>query len=862
MGPLQMVPFIAIASSLSSGSNSAGSRFQSLMAGAGGSGANKGSVLKLPSQRGLASEHPAPAGKTGEEEDPLRGWHRLPLDPRALSLEPLPSLLYVSVAIKDGRSGIMVLLDGTVPVMLIPLPEPNNASSLQDVVAIRHDGELLHLISISRTATEEDKLRLQSHQAQAAVFFEQSSLSTLYQIILLSSGLRGPIARALDIVYLLTYLYKSLKSSTAESQSSLSAQQAAALPPLSRLHYIFDELETSHIQSIKNHLVTALCIGISSEMIETLLLNGLSDGKWKTIYENITRSYEGMEVLASELGRVLDDVGRRLRELQGWAAWQERCGTILPQEIEGVRIQDHLTKQMAALSSLRSTSHQVLHYLQGERLAWEEANRWILWETERLEAIHSEAEEVAERCRSFDPLVVVELVQRGFESHELEWLILESKKLPKWIVEADKETTEDVSEAKLDDSEASFVRPNANGQAEDESIAIPAESTGVDIQPDSADGDHKIDIPGSQASAPSLQTRLKERLSWLEEEDQSSSSTALKQATSTGGVASSDPPRLFAPGPATTIKERSLRRSIYTKTPVKSQLRSLVLGVKSVFLDLPERMQSLAEVTLDSELDIAVGSREAETHSSIPIVSWATLEAAKQHSSVADRSADIQMVIDEAAGQQYRLMLVHSPNSSKQRVTLIRQRVNSQNDDKAATEKAHVETQPDTVEVDLPVENVIACQLLDDEKLVVLHGSPSNDGQSESSTASAMSLTCFFIPSLLDSSNATSGELSGSSHHKWTVSDETMQNALLFRQVVPTDEVGPSTVTSYDLAVSAKRNVGAVLQRHKTATSSSSAASTSTTESEKTQGSTSSTQIEFWDLEPAVVGEEEDETMA
>lgn len=313
--PVDLSLIIALAAASPGGASGSGGggRFQSLMGAGGGSKAE----IILPSQRGLESEHASKRGE-GEKDDLLRGWHSL----TGTSGSEMDLLLVAGKVCDDEQSGIWLLLQGKVPIAFVQVPQAGTGS--ERFVSCSVDSQRdVHttVFELSQGEAAEQQLRLRICRISTPVLTRPSSLTTLLHVVDVSSRLHTLSAQALDLSYLLSAIFRTLKAVAPVATGSLSAQQATSLPPISRLQYAMDQLATSHVQSMRNHLITLFCTGIASEMIESLLLNTLVSGKWKSIYEETLKAYEAIEVAASEVGRVAEEMGSCVTELQGWSEW-------------------------------------------------------------------------------------------------------------------------------------------------------------------------------------------------------------------------------------------------------------------------------------------------------------------------------------------------------------------------------------------------------------------------------------------------------------------------------------------------------------------------------------------------------------
>lgn len=314
--PVDLSPIIALAAA-SPGSGSAsgsggGGRFHALMGGGGGTKAE----ITLPSQRGLESEH-ASKGGDGEKEDLLRCWSSL----AGTSGSEMDLLLIAGQDLND-RSGVWLLLRGKVPIAFLQMPEAGQGQGRLLSCFLDSQREVhTAVLELSEGDGADRQLHLRICRTGTPFLVRPSSLTSLLHLMDVSSRLRTLSAQALDLNFLLSAVFKTLKAVAPIPNGSLSAQQATMLPPISRLQYAMEQLAISHVQSMRNHLITLLCTGVASEMIESLLLNTLVSGKWKGIYEETLRAYEAIEVAASELGRVAEEMGGCVTELEGWSDW-------------------------------------------------------------------------------------------------------------------------------------------------------------------------------------------------------------------------------------------------------------------------------------------------------------------------------------------------------------------------------------------------------------------------------------------------------------------------------------------------------------------------------------------------------------
>lgn len=545
-------------------------------------------TLVLPSQKGLESEH-SPSAQDRELQDPLWGWQTLQRD-QSRGRKSLDVLL-VPTCDQQGSQGVAVLVQGRVRIAFAPLSE----GALLSSTLAKEDVLLATLRCAQAASAAEPSLTLEVVRRPLLHLADQASATALYQILDLSSRLRSSMAQILDLDHILVSIYKTLRAPASHVLGSLSVQQMNALPPLSRLQRADHVLSTNHAESLKRHMVATLCTGVYSSMTEVMFLNALAENKWRPIFEETVRIYEAVEVLASEISKILEDAGRMIKELRGWADWPEQSSTILPQiiEIEGrapVPLLQHLVQVAQSISELKSTVHQVLQYAQGERLAWHEMHKWIRWEHERLEFLRSDQEQLTVP-KAFDPVLIVDFVQRDYESFELDWLLLHERKVGVGAAAA-----ANTAGAMGDDTEESFVvfEEKQPKEAQNEGASHSQGELRASTSRRQSNGIAK------SRTAPAARVPLRERmqatLQWLREEAEApqpgedlapSSGTGYEHQGLTQPSAplqrGNDRPALFQPGPATAVAQSA--PAIYDVAhPVTDQLLDLVRDIKAVFV--------------------------------------------------------------------------------------------------------------------------------------------------------------------------------------------------------------------------------------------------------------------------------------
>ncbi|CAO1630603.1 unnamed protein product [Sympodiomycopsis kandeliae] len=587
------------------GGGGAGARFQHLMGGSGGADtSNKASVL--PSQRGLIAETPAKAGRR-PGEDLLRGWTSLDSDEQDTG-----DCLLVPSQDDQGRPGVALLYQGRVYFAFVPVVD-----TLQSMSAMSHvarawlqDGQMRAIVLDKGSSPS---FQLQMFSSSPRFLSCPKTLSSLESILKLSSAMSRTCANALDLVHLSQSVYQTLKTFTQPGPSTLSTHQVTSLPPLTRFIYTLSCVAQNFSQDISNHLVLSICDGNPTEMIETLLLNALVDGKSTAMQSEIKTVYEVLEGVTSELSRVLDHLGTLLQELQGWTRWFDRVQGFFPSDINSTSLEDHLSKQFTILKHLRNLSHQVICYSQGERLAWDEWLKWSSWERSRLESLKTSNNDPMDP-KTFDPLVVIELVQRGFGSGELDWILCEKKK--EIVKPKRNDNDEDIShgdeQQDEDDTEQSFVKP------EQKEKDASTDATDVAISDSS-----QVELPASllnDNTVPdgAMQSKLAETISWLQPGSQANSKRKTQVPNSTPYH------RLFQEGPASHSDHR---QDVYTMTPHATPyyMTALTQGIKDIFMGMPERLtessqqdrQLIAEIST-SDIDVK-GSQDGMGVVSLPV---------------------------------------------------------------------------------------------------------------------------------------------------------------------------------------------------------------------------------------------------
>lgn len=563
--------FVSSASSAGGGPGGmASARFQHLMGGAGSASSSTNKAAStLPSQRVLTADSPAKGGHC-EGEDLMRGW-------ACLSDEEDDARTCLLVPTKDanGTDGFALLLQGRVYFAFLPF---SGGMDRRHVVSSRVvEGRVQALI----LEGEAQQCRVLATSQSPRYLSSPTVLSALQSILALSSTLSKAFTSALDVTYLTQTVYKMLQSPTQPPASSLSAHQLTSLPPLSRFLYTLSCVAQNFSQDVTIHLILSICDGSPTDMVETLLLSSLVEGKAVQMQSEIKTVYEVLECVASELARVLDCIGALLKELRGWVEWQERTRGFFPLHIGTLPIKDHLSEQFLTLKHLRSLAHHIISYSQGERLAWDEWAKWLVWERNRLESLKS-ADDDPMDAATFDPLVVVELVRRGFVSCELDWIVTGVKK----------HKQQEQENAVGDESEESFVK-------EDERISEKGQSGPTDVDgdgaADSARHPSTFELPAGLVAdrsdgRSSLHAQLRETFSWLQKGETAKSTTA--------DMADTHPPYhgLFEGGP-TASTEDSLaggRPNVYTMTPhaLSPYMRKLTVGIKNIFTGMPGRLAS------------------------------------------------------------------------------------------------------------------------------------------------------------------------------------------------------------------------------------------------------------------------------
>ncbi|CAO1627783.1 unnamed protein product [Parajaminaea phylloscopi] len=605
--------FVASQRAQSAGPSGAG-RFQHLMGGGGGGGQKReaaDSKFVLPSQRGFESEQCSEKSGAEDEElgDYVRDWSTLAVD-RSSESTPLTMLVVPGLRIDgDERQGFHFLMDGRVSIAFVPVPPAVDDAALAALSALAcQDGSIILTAAQRRKAgcslaTVEYRIPCLS-----PVSTEARLLSSLLD---LSSVVRYHTLSALDHVYVLAAAFRVLSDPTANEETSLSAHQVSTLPPLRRFQHTLRELSNNHVQDMKTALVTSLSTGMHSDMVESLLLNSLSEGRWRSMREGIVKMYEVMEFVAGQLIMILTTMTRHLAELSGFAQWTEKTCTLLPAEVEGQTWGPFVRRLLASMSALHVTAHQVIAYSQGERLAWEEMERWVQWERDRLEMLKSDKADPMDP-KTFDPLVVMELVLRDFECKELKWILLahrESQDDDEGEARLDADADADDLGMQSRESEASFdlgARRAAELSKQDEPGVEPLRQTNESsaMSPDAS-------LEGLDEKPVSASDQLGQTLQWLRGEETRQGKSAGGAAAASPSVKAPPPPRdpfqkLFQAGTTPCDEDRP---SVYTRRPLFNHLRSVAASLRAVFRGVPRAHQGggatsamLGEVTLPEDL--------------------------------------------------------------------------------------------------------------------------------------------------------------------------------------------------------------------------------------------------------------------
>lgn len=563
------------------GANGLG-RFQHLMGGSGAassaSSSSSNATSALPSQRILTADSPARGG-TGQDEDLMRGWASLAEETQCHTCLLVPS------TDDNGAHGIALLMQGRVFFAFVPFAQHGGSS--QRVLASRVNDGQVQAILLHR----QDSQSLQAHiLATGSSPRYLSSLSTLDSILTLSSTLSQSFAQALDLTFLLKAVYRTLKAPVQPAPSSLSTHQVTALPPLTRFIYTLACVGANFSQDVTAQLVLSTLDGSPSEMVETLLLNALVEGKAAQMQTEIKGVYEVIEAVASELARLLDSLGTLLNDLRGWTAWKEQSADFFASSTG----EDVVLTQLKYLKHIRTLTHHLISYSQGERLAWDEWSKWLVWERNRLESLKTSEVDPMDPT-TFDPLVVVELIRRRFISTELDWIVCGV------VASRDKQpqNEEEDDEMKGDDSEESFVkqeRTESEGSKqvdeEKEPPAVPLDQVHL---PESLTEPKKLD----------LQPKMAQTLSWLDDEIESESTAAGAEQNATDPLSQAQTHtayhHLFESGPRTQLSNRAtgFDNDVFKSTPytIDTYMRKLTHDVKAMFMGMPGRLSAQEEST-------------------------------------------------------------------------------------------------------------------------------------------------------------------------------------------------------------------------------------------------------------------------
>lgn len=512
----------------------------------------------------------------------------------------------------------------------------------------------------------------------------------------------------------------------------------------------------------------------------------------------------------------------------------ERSRPILPDQVRKVPISSHLNAQQSSISTMRSSAHKVIHYAQGERLAWDEMNKWVGWERERVEALNTELDEQPYTARTFDPLLLIEFVQRDFECPELRWLLLGMKT---------KANTELLAEGKGDDSEESFVK--ANGAEDTPTSEDKTTTEAVLMQLDLED--RRSALP-DERSRSSSKGRLKSTLRWLQDEPSFHQIPANSPTRSAPNVYRDEPPRLLQ---AEIVPNR--RDSMYTDVPLATRLRHIVKALKAIFEGLPTRLSGLEAVTETVSLPlrqrwsrqcddrttaqdgiVSLPSGSSRQGTGAPLASSAEAEQ-EEHllTSMAHLTRSIAYV-DATTGETIYQVIVGSPD----RRTLLCIRVPKSGESGLGS----------IVEMSLDFESF---ELLGYDRLLVVAkheaSAPSTHGRA---------LECIDLDGVFEGSAQTINEYVSNADSS---SSGTMPpSVVLLRQTVSRDENRSAddgegndkdkADVTHQLAVSSGRNIAAILSRSRQK-------GTAAGPVEQQQPAWTGQKVEFWD----VVAAEEDE---
>lgn len=567
-------------------------RFQQYMGGAGKAQARSQRALHsmLPSLKGLESEHAA--AQDGEEDaeggDYFRGWHTQPDDGE------------VTVLAVPGRSGdrhgVHLLLYARIPIAFVPL-SATDAELLASHV-LEEDAVVLQGRTVSPPSLDYQVSRLPS--------LDSSTLN----LIRLMSELHSSCSQALDHSCMLKVVFDSLMRPAPADLTSLSDAQLAALPPLRRLTWSIAKLAGSLGERFKEGITTAICTGTYTPLIETMLLNTFSESKWRAEREAIVEVYKIVEFVASELVAALSDLTSQLCELRGVSASllpTKGVASLLAPCVTGA----YLERQLDAISTAQSSAHQVIQYAQGERLAWDEMDKWVRWERDRIEGTKTDQRDPMDP-KTFDPVVVVELALRDFACKELEWILLGEVDTG---VSGD---DEEGGEGEGDESEESFQVARREEESSQQQHKEPA---GLEAPPANSSTMMSSHEVKATAPRPSLGASLQSSLAWLRDDDDDDESGQ----SATGGEAAAAVPaprqdgfeHLFQAGHLPSDDERP---TVYSQTPLEKLLRSAVLAIKAAFMGIPDRLQEEASTVFTGEYaleDLANSSDQADEDDTI-----------------------------------------------------------------------------------------------------------------------------------------------------------------------------------------------------------------------------------------------------
>ncbi|CAO1630634.1 unnamed protein product [Jaminaea pallidilutea] len=552
-----------------------------------------GSTLDLdslvwPTSRGLEANKPA--SQAAEEEakpgegDIFRGWHALTSDSDQLSE---PHALVVPTLHHQLGPGAMLLIMGKIPIVFVPLDVQNEerTGKRRLLTALLNETGSLWLQGVASGGTQSQVMT--KRQQIEAVARDIISAVPIRRTLEWSSSLYLLCSSALNLAALLTVNFQLLGMSTSlpDDRSPLSAQQANSLPPLRRLQYELRRLSIDHVQDAKDGLIASLTTGVHPDMIESLLLNTWSEGKWRQQYNLITELYAQQGVFASRLSAALTEMLPLLNELLGAAKWAERTAPTERSPACGLQLSvNTLQDLIRSVSSLVSCACQVEQYTMGERLAWSEMDKWVVWERDRLESIRAETGDPMD-AKTFDPVVVVELVNRDFECQEMNWLVLEIKS--KLDAGDGEEAGQELPAAENEDSEVSFEIAGHRGAANDQSGTSEAVAGKTDVDESMAPGAADASgINGSSATATSSTTSsaLMQAIDGVLNPETS----ACKQEPRQSSPSLPPPyPVLFQAGINASDDGRG---SVYEYRPVTKELERVVLGIKAIFKGSHDRM--------------------------------------------------------------------------------------------------------------------------------------------------------------------------------------------------------------------------------------------------------------------------------